>query len=206
MAMIKCKECGNQVSNKADKCPHCGFEKKKSSSGKGCLQIIIFCLIVFMFKSYFGFGNNGIEQNSDSPVTAPSTELDKIAWVKEIESYCNSYQSAANEIKASAVYNNFVKNFDTNKKRAVSNVMGSLESMSTDHGGDAVLIDIKIGSYSFLDSAKKNTKVYDQATNLSVGQCVIFSGEFNGGIGFTEKGTVCPDTFSGTISSITLCK
>lgn len=34
MALVKCEECKNEVSNKADKCPNCGVKIKQ---GKGCL-------------------------------------------------------------------------------------------------------------------------------------------------------------------------
>lgn len=30
MALIKCPECGNDVSTSTDTCPHCGFPFKKS--------------------------------------------------------------------------------------------------------------------------------------------------------------------------------
>ncbi|MCB1898091.1 hypothetical protein [Cognatazoarcus halotolerans] len=33
MAMIKCKECGGEVSSKADACPKCGFRLKAKPSG-----------------------------------------------------------------------------------------------------------------------------------------------------------------------------
>jgi hypothetical protein len=32
MALVKCKECGQQVSNKAKSCPHCGTEPPKKTS------------------------------------------------------------------------------------------------------------------------------------------------------------------------------
>ena len=31
MAMIKCRECEREISNKAEKCPHCGFPLSKKS-------------------------------------------------------------------------------------------------------------------------------------------------------------------------------
>jgi len=43
MALVKCKECGSQVSTDADRCPQCGAKpKKKSSIGK----IIVLALVV----------------------------------------------------------------------------------------------------------------------------------------------------------------
>ena len=46
MAMIKCKECGAEISSKADACPKCGAKRKKRS-GLGCLFLIILLFIVF---------------------------------------------------------------------------------------------------------------------------------------------------------------
>jgi len=33
MALIKCKECGKQISSDADRCPNCGRKPPKSTSG-----------------------------------------------------------------------------------------------------------------------------------------------------------------------------
>ena len=55
MALKKCKECGNQVSIKADKCPNCGAPIKKRTK-VGCLGsiiLIIFVLIIIGQLSNF---------------------------------------------------------------------------------------------------------------------------------------------------------
>lgn len=41
MALIVCKECGNQISQEANSCPKCGSPKKKSKSGVLILVIIL---------------------------------------------------------------------------------------------------------------------------------------------------------------------
>lgn len=46
MAMIKCKECGSEISSKAEACPKCGAKRKKRS-GLGCLFVVILLFIVF---------------------------------------------------------------------------------------------------------------------------------------------------------------
>lgn len=58
MALIKCKECGKEISDKSDKCPHCGApldptaESLKSlgsgmqSLGVGCSGCATFLIIV----------------------------------------------------------------------------------------------------------------------------------------------------------------
>jgi hypothetical protein len=41
MALIKCKECGNNVSTKADKCPNCGAPVTKRTSGCALLAALL---------------------------------------------------------------------------------------------------------------------------------------------------------------------
>lgn len=49
MALKKCKECGKEVSTKADSCPNCGAKAKKQI---GCLQSIFWIFIVLMLIGY----------------------------------------------------------------------------------------------------------------------------------------------------------
>lgn len=46
MAMTKCKECGAEISTKADACPQCGAKRKKTS-GCAVVLLIFFLLILF---------------------------------------------------------------------------------------------------------------------------------------------------------------
>lgn len=46
MAMTKCKECGAEISTKADACPQCGAKRKKTS-GCAIVVLIFFLLILF---------------------------------------------------------------------------------------------------------------------------------------------------------------
>lgn len=63
MAMIECKECGNQVSSKSPKCPNCGIDLQTAKKLKGCLVIFI----VMFFIAYMGM------DSSRSPTT-PNSE------------------------------------------------------------------------------------------------------------------------------------
>lgn len=52
MALVKCDECGKEISSTADKCPHCGA-KPAIKRGCGCwtLTIIIgICVLVYLFS------------------------------------------------------------------------------------------------------------------------------------------------------------
>lgn len=46
MALIKCKECKKEVSNKADTCPHCGSPAKAKTSG--CTVFFIIGIVAFI--------------------------------------------------------------------------------------------------------------------------------------------------------------
>ena len=54
MALINCPECGNQMSDTAKKCPHCGYKTKKINK-KIILGIIlaIIGIIAFVFTEFF---------------------------------------------------------------------------------------------------------------------------------------------------------
>lgn len=57
MALIKCKECGNEVSSKAPTCPKCGAQVARKPLGCGSAIVIVIMLLVFgtyissMFRS-----------------------------------------------------------------------------------------------------------------------------------------------------------
>jgi len=45
MALTKCKECGQQISSKAESCPHCGVKVKAESIGCLGAVVVIFGLL-----------------------------------------------------------------------------------------------------------------------------------------------------------------
>lgn len=58
MALIKCKECGGDVSTEAASCPHCGYQLKEiiikeKKKGLGCGSWILIIVIGFIFLTYY---------------------------------------------------------------------------------------------------------------------------------------------------------
>ena len=41
MALIKCTECGHEISDTAATCPNCGHKNEQRSSGGGCLKVVL---------------------------------------------------------------------------------------------------------------------------------------------------------------------
>jgi len=60
MAMVACKECGKEISSKADKCPHCGVKIKRTST---------FTWIVSVFAGFALVGYIIGEVNTDNSAT-----------------------------------------------------------------------------------------------------------------------------------------
>src|SRR5690348_6510576 len=68
MAMTKCKECGAQISTKAEACPQCGAKHKKSS---GCALVVLIVLVVFVITIVAV--NGGSNNTGGHNVVASST-------------------------------------------------------------------------------------------------------------------------------------
>ncbi len=77
--LINCKDCNNEVSKKAKKCPHCGVNNpaiKASDSVKGLLLLII---IIVVMTSIFGSGeNSNTVKEKEIPLTAEEVRKEKI--------------------------------------------------------------------------------------------------------------------------------
>lgn len=72
MAMIKCKECGSDISNKADACPKCGAKPKKTSLlVKIILGSIVFSALISISRQEKP-ANTSSAQGSLQPAPAPA--------------------------------------------------------------------------------------------------------------------------------------
>jgi len=65
MALIRCKECGNEISTKADACPKCGAKQIRTS---GCAKTV---LIFFGIMVFFGIVGQ-CSRKTDTSTTSPS--------------------------------------------------------------------------------------------------------------------------------------
>lgn len=61
MALVRCKECGAQVSTKADACPKCGAKRKTDSGNPvafGCMATLFIVGVVWFIGSIGGSGKS----------------------------------------------------------------------------------------------------------------------------------------------------
>jgi len=86
MALVKCKECGAQISSTASTCPQCG--KKKPSAGCGLLLLILIAIIVVPLGIMYS--NSILAQNksvSTSTVTTPADSKPIVDYSEAISRY-----------------------------------------------------------------------------------------------------------------------
>ena len=66
MALIYCRECGNQISDQALNCPKCGAPQPKQNKKRNNNGLIIFLIILVLIGfGYFYFLNNNPENTSE---------------------------------------------------------------------------------------------------------------------------------------------
>ena len=72
MAMIKCKECGSDISNKAPACPKCGAKQAQTS---GCAKIALaaICFVTLLFIISMCSRNNSTDNTSQVQITPSQT-------------------------------------------------------------------------------------------------------------------------------------
>lgn len=76
MALVKCKECGGQISKKSKSCPHCGYEKPKTGCFTQLVAVVfvLFVIGIFVPKDEQKSPESSTQtQISDKPVTVVST-------------------------------------------------------------------------------------------------------------------------------------
>ena len=78
MALVKCRECGREVSDHAEVCPHCGIKSPKKK-GHGCL-LITGLMVAAIGVLLFGLAISGNDSTSATKQTDPhSTKATSLA-------------------------------------------------------------------------------------------------------------------------------
>lgn len=83
MALIKCKECGNQISDQAKNCPICGATPKKKTSA--ITWVVLVCLVGGFIQVMFSLSSNNKAGIPAPPVAVASGyDLNKMEEIKSI--------------------------------------------------------------------------------------------------------------------------
>lgn len=112
MALIKCKECGTEISSKAEACPKCGARVAAKPMGCGTLIGVIFLggVIVSVFSSIFSSGTG-----SDSSSRSTSTSSASTAQTSEpkLPGSQWSYYRGSDEMGKGSIFQAHVSSLNT---------------------------------------------------------------------------------------------
>ena len=115
MAMVKCKECGKEVSSKVRQCPHCGVSLKMS-------KLKIF-LLVIIGLSVLGILTSKNDTTGISNTNSVELELQD-GWKIKTEAYGVKYVVGKIKNNTSKTYSYVQVNFNTYDKEGV--MLGSV--------------------------------------------------------------------------------
>jgi hypothetical protein len=180
MALIKCSECGKEVSNKADACPNCGAKVKKASlitKIDGGFILLVVLGIVFSPNS----PSTSTTSTSTDTSNSPSTIVDQ----KPVNVFATTAEELANAYDQNTVA------ADSKFKGVRFQVTGAIHEINTDMMGHAVLI-LKGGVNEFMDPQfTLDDSEKQKAAGLQKGMSVSMSCEGNGDIAKSPMSKDC---------------
>jgi hypothetical protein len=77
MALINCRECGKEVSKKAEACPNCGAPLKKQPTQYGCGTLILLGIVAFILIGVFSSNDTSTPSSPKTPEQVRSERIEK---------------------------------------------------------------------------------------------------------------------------------
>lgn len=99
MALIKCKECGKEMSDTVKKCPHCGYVNKELKKEKNFIQknkkliIIIGIIIVVCIAGFVAYNIKAEQDRIQAEIQANTLNDDEKMVAKIVKKYQSSLKN-----------------------------------------------------------------------------------------------------------------
>ena len=97
MALIECKECGHEVSKKADKCPNCGAPIKKQTSGCAMLFAIIGGVMLFTYFVNLNDSSSTANRQTEQPRKSASPKKEWYSGGNLHKATLDEWRKASNQ-------------------------------------------------------------------------------------------------------------
>lgn len=152
--------------------------------------------------------DSGSSQQSSSAKGGASASVAALPWMSTVIENCAAYKAAPNDIKKSDVFN---RNQAHLTGVNVADARGTLTMLSTSQGGDELRLGIKVGDVEFKTGSlfyaiNRGSPVYAAASEMTRGQCVIFSASNIKAASLMERSQVCDFEYLANISSLAPCQ
>lgn len=171
MGMKKCEECGQEYSDRAEKCPHCGAPNNTGSNKKGkfkigCLAAVGIFVAIALIGSCSSSSNKNTSSSSSS--TSSSSASSKSSGQKEV-----IYEDANIEDMVNLLNENALSASDTYKGKDLKIIGGKIVDIDSD--GKYIAIRGKTRSRSIGDPVLlglKGDAIKEQVKSLKLGDQV----------------------------------
>lgn len=153
MALVKCEECGKEISTDVKACPHCGKRRPSKDVGIGVIALAFLGMIWFL---YHEFGDS--TETASAAASAPTANR-------------TIYTTTATQLNKDYATNEVAT--DSRIGNDIINISGAIMSIDKDFT-DSVVLLLSTGGYEF-DAARLQLveSQRDKATRLSKGQHVV---------------------------------
>lgn len=120
MALVKCSECGKEISNSAKTCPNCGAKNKKKGIGVGgvlLLGIVSFFLLVIICSQMSGQSGSSSTSSSRPSESSPQYQQQVYDHMKVV---VDDPDIDGIRVDGSLLYINFIKPQNKNEYQLVA--------------------------------------------------------------------------------------
>ena len=163
MALIKCPECGKEVSDKAATCPSCGTTIKKKRS---TIKIILGVLILLGIIGAFAGSNDSGDKSGNKPVAADSQKAPQEEMSLTVMTPAQLWKEFDdNEVAANSKYQG--------KQVAIEGTIYAIESSVM--GYPEIVFNVSYGIETVRCQFSKDH--LDQIANMKKGQKVLVVGK-----------------------------
>lgn len=184
--------------------PFAVHARRSAKKGRGWLwAIVIVGGALFTCGGLAALGSAMSKRDAGKGASATA----QLPWIGLMQGNCGRYRAAPNEIKKSAI---FRENEQLIEESSLSNVTGKLAVLSTDQGGDTLTLHVRVGEAifktgPFTSPIAKGSPIYETATDMREGDCVVFSAEKLRAASLVEQSKVCDLDFMVNITDLRTC-
>ena len=129
-----------------------------------------------------------------------------LEWLKQVSMNCTNYKNAKNEIQKSKVFNANKEYINGIKFVDLEVYIGDISTVKGGRSADLKIKRLDSDLILIQNNIKYIEKIYEEASDFSIGECARVTGEVREAASFYEKSGVCYPYFHVEIASLQKCE